>query len=373
MRPALFSFCLSSKDEELIRCGRETITGPLRSVWEPSPRARVLPMETRAKTTAIENEDDVAMKPKTSIKQALIVEANWDGDLQGQWILEGDDTLSAGPKAQCDLLVSKTILSRRRNIIAVDENTQSYTVDGPPGTLFSWPHSAHRDAYPLPALRHATTTSQRYAIAQALDLHLGPWHLRLRPTPRVPTVAHRRRATKKPIAALIASALIHALVITAALAAPPPKASLATVIPAPVRPNESPCWLWRHRSDIAVTSATKPPPLPKNAPAWLRELARMPPVYASIDLVLVPRKSTGHRFSPLSLMECYRTFPHNISELDPSFVACLIEADKINDIHHTPSWLRIVLDPQLSADMDDISNWLPRPPEARPVSCCASF
>jgi hypothetical protein len=182
----------------------------------------------------------------------LAVEACWDGEVLERWTLDAGATLAAGPAADCDLLVGEDVLAERRTLITLDERGEHFTITPPQSALV---HEARvgetRDAYRQAAWRQADGGPRRYRLQQALDLRVGPWLLRLRPSDMLPTLERRRQRHKRPIAALIASALVHALLIAAALAAPPVKRELP-VIPQHHDVDERPCFLCK-----------RPKPLPK--------------------------------------------------------------------------------------------------------------
>lgn len=189
----------------------------------------------------------------------LAVEACWDGEVLERWTLDAGDSLAAGPEASCDLLVGEDVLATPRTLIAIDREGAHYTVAPPPVAMLDEARVDNtRDAYRQAAWRQADGSPRRYRLHQALDLRLGPWLLRLRPTEALPTLERRRHRGKKPIAALFASALVHALLIAAALAAPPVKRELPVIPPRVVPADELPCFLCK-----------KPPP------TLLEQLERM--------------------------------------------------------------------------------------------------
>ncbi len=181
--------------------------------------------------------------PQTTIPaqtqvRGLSVEARWDGELLGGWTLDAGECLTAGPKARCDLVVSRSVLAQRRAVITLDASGETYAIDLPEGTLLAEPCRSQRDVYRAPAWRRVETTTTptatprttprttHYPIDHPLDFRLGPWRLQIRPGDVAPKIARRRRGTKRPVAALIASALVHLLLIAAALGTPKPKIPL---------------------------------------------------------------------------------------------------------------------------------------------------
>ena len=184
-------------------------------------------------TTQTSLPPQVTLPPERQAR-GLSVEARWDGELLGGWTLDAGESLTAGPEARCDLVVSRSVLTQRRAVITLDASGETYAVDLPEGTLLAEPCRSQGDVYRAPAWRRVATTAAptatprttHYPIDHPLDFRLGPWRLQIRPGEVAPKIARRRRGTKRPIAALIASALVHLLLIAAALGTPKPKIPL---------------------------------------------------------------------------------------------------------------------------------------------------